>query len=89
MATPETSGSNLVPPERAHCAAVATTVPAVALYATPASQHASVDTAVKFSVKRWPGAAWCLDSCNALFTYVVDGTFVQNACAPDAAGKTP
>ena len=78
-----------MPPEREHPAAVDTAVPAAAVYATPESQHASVDAAVTVSVKRWPGAAWCLDSCSALLTYVAGGTFVQNACALDAGGNTP
>ena len=80
--------NSVVPPVRAHNAVVVTAVPAVALYATPKSQPASVVHAVAVSVRRYPGDAWCRDNCRALLTYCVGSTLVQNVCEPDV-GNTP
>ena len=88
IVSPAYLANSVVPPVRAHDAAVDTAVPAVAVYATPKSLPAWVDHAVAVSVRRYPGDAWCRDNCRAVLTYGVGRTLVQNVSEPDV-GNTP
>ena len=88
MVLPAYFENSVVPPVSAHDGVVVTAVPAAAVYATPKSKSASVSHAIAVSVSRYPGAAWCRDSCSALLAYCAGSTLVQNVWVPEV-GESP